>query len=313
MKLLDRYQSRVFQFALDVTARLSALNMLTEQEAETAAKRMGLDYADQVLTPLCRAGLLEKIPNGYCLAESIRPFYLAPGQTEKDYLRYILTMPEASLFLPEPMREQLSGINGEQNEFSSIELYAPRGAPPPEGVGPAEMALLLQGIRQRRLIAYRFRTRNSDETVPGITLPWKLEYSAFDRRWWIILYDPGEKRTIKARLGNLLDIQLLGPAHIAEAEVRGALERLLEPEPVVLEVEQDRGALERCFLVFEGQMFLETRQVDDRRCRLSFQYYRFDTHEILRRLLYLGPMVTLLSPAKLKEGLLELLDQALEA
>lgn len=311
MKLLDRYQSRVFQFALEVTARLSASNTLTLQEAETAAKRLGLDYADQVLTPLCRAGLLEKIPCGYRLAEEMRPFYLAPSRAEKDYLRYILNMPEASLFLPESLWDRLSGMNGTQEDFSCVQLYAPRGDPLPDGVGPAEMALLLQAIRQRRLIAYRFRTRNSDETVPGITLPWKLEYSAFDRRWWIILYDPAEKRMIKARLGNLLNLQMLGSSHISEAEVLEALERLLEPEPVVLEVEQDRGALERCFLVFEGQIFLETRQVDDMHCRLSFQYYRFDTNEILRRLLYLGPMVTLLGPTKLREGLLELLNQAL--
>ena len=90
------------------------------------------------------------------------------------------------------------------------------------------------------------------------------------------------------------------------------MERLLEPEPVVLRVRKTKGALERCFLVFENQLFLETEQLSPDAFRLSFQFYRFDRGEILRRLLYLGPAVELLSPQSLREELLELVEQALE-
>lgn len=153
------------------------------------------------------------------------------------------------------------------------------------------------------------------QTVPrqAEALPWKLEYSAYDRRWWVILYDPGQSRTIKARLDNLEEIRLLGPSGVEDGEVEAAMDRLLEPEPVVLEVRRTRGTLERCFLVLENQLFERTRQVSEDCFYVSFRYYRFDRSEILRRLLYLGPGVRLISPPDLREALVALLDQALEA
>lgn len=80
------------------------------------------------------------------------------------------------------------------------------------------------------------------------------------------------------------------------------MDRLLEPEPVVLEVRRTRGTLERCFLVLENQLFERTRQVSEDCFYVSFRYYRFDRSEILRRLLYLGPGVRLISPPDLAPG-----------
>ena len=70
--------------------------------------------------------------------------------------------------------------------------------------------------------------------------------------------------------------------------------------------------MERCFLVFENQLFVRTRQVSQDRFRLSFQYYRFDRSEILRRLLYLGPGVRLVSPEGMRRELAELIGRGLE-
>lgn len=46
----------------------------------------------------------------------------------------------------------------------------------------------------------------------------------------MILYDPGQSRTIKARLDNLEEIRLLGPSGVEDGEVETAMDRLLEPE-----------------------------------------------------------------------------------
>ena len=142
-------------------------------------------------------------------------------------------------------------------------------------------------------------------------MPWKLEYSAYDRRWWVILYDEQAGRTIKAKLSSLKDITLDRPAQSTQEEIAQAMENLLVPEPVVLRVANARNALERCFLVLENQLFTQTVLEEDGNCRLEFRYYRFDEDEILRRLLYLGPDVTLLGPGRMKDKLLVLLEQAL--
>ena len=312
MNLFNKYQSRAFQFALALLARLEGQGSLSRQELDSLARQMGLDYADQVAAPLVKAGILEKRDGRWYRSPECRPFALPPSRAELDYLQYILTLPQAELFLGPELRQQLSRAGGDGSALEAIQRYVPQGAPLPRDPGQEGVERLLQAIREGRLIRYRYRTRAVEAYQESVVRPWKLEYSAYDRRWWVILYHPQERRTIKARLDNLRDVELLGPAEVSQEEIQKAMERLLEPEPVVLRVRKTKGALERCFLVFENQLFLETEQLSPDAFRLSFQFYRFDRGEILRRLLYLGPAVELLSPQSLREELLALVEQALE-
>lgn len=311
MKLLNRYHSRVFQFATELMAHLSAEAIVTQKTAEQIAARTGLDYADQVLKPLCDTGILEKTDQGYTTGSGFSPFALSPHKEELDYLKYILAFPEAKLFLPDKTLRKLETVSGSPSKFGHLQYYAPKGTGFSGQPRAEDMRRLLKAIRERRMVRYHYRTKDRLDLQESTTLPWKLEYSVFDRRWWIILYEPDQRRTIKARLDNLQSVELLGGTNISEEEISNAIEQLLEPEPVVLEVEPARNALERCFLVFEGQLFLETQQVSENRYRLSFQYHRFDRGEILRRLLYLGSMVTVIEPASMREELLAMVEQAL--
>ena len=312
MNLFHKYQSRALQFSLTLLAQLEARTSLSRQELDSLARRLGLDYADQVTAPLVRAGILEQRDDCWQRGEGFRLFALSPSQVELDYLQYILTLPQAELFLEPETRQRLAQAGGDSRKLAAIQHLAPQGEPLPQNPGREGIQCLLQAIREGRLVRYRYRTRDTETYQESTARPWKLEYSAYDRRWWVILYHPQERRTIKARLDNLRDVELLGPAGVSPEEIQAAMERLLEPEPVVLQVRKEKGALERCFLVFENQVFLETAQLSPDAFRLSFQFYRFDRGEILRRLLYLGPMVQLLAPQSLREELLELVEQALE-
>ena len=311
MKLFHKYQSRAFQAALALLTMLEAQGSLSRAELEQLARRFGLDYGDQVAAPLVQAGILEKQGNLWRYGEDWRNFQLPPGRLELDYLQYILTLPEAGLFLDQELREALEQAGGDRSALETVQRFLPKGEAVPENPGRVGFQTLLRAIREGRMIRYRYRTRAVERYQEAAAYPWKVEYSAYDRRWWVILYHPQERRTIKARLDHLTDVEALDPAGISEEEIQRAMERLLEPEPAVLQVQKTKGALERCFLVFEHQLFLETRQLSPEVFRLSFQFYRFDRGEILRRLLYLGPAVELLSPVSLREELLELVEQAL--
>ena len=301
MKLFNKYQSRALQFALDLLSQLQSA-ALSSSQVQALAQQWGLDYADQVIQPLCRAGFLEQTADGYRLT--------AAGALP----RLPLQIPEAQLFLEPALWERLAALCAGTPAPPSVQRYAPAGEPLPQHPGPEGFRTLLKAAQRRWLIRYTYYSRDH-QTIPrqAEALPWKLEYSAYDRRWWVILYDPGQSRTIKARLDNLEEIRLLGPSGVEDGEVEAAMDRLLEPEPVVLEVRRTRGTLERCFLVLENQLFERTRQVSEDCFYVSFRYYRFDRSEILRRLLYLGPGVRLISPPDLRQALIALLDQALEA
>ena len=311
MKLFHKYQSRAFQFALTVLAQLETQDSLSRPDLDALARKLGLDYADQVIRPLVQAGILEQSDGRWHRSREVCPFALAPSQAELDYLQYILTLPQAELFLQPETRQRLSQAGGSCAALKAIQRCVPQGEPLLQFPGQEGIEHLLRAIREGRLVRYHYRTRDSETYQESVMYPWKLEYSAYDRRWWIILYHPQEQRTIKARLDNLRDVELLGRAGISQEEIQQAMERLLEPEPVVLQVRKTKGALERCFLVFENQLFLDTQQLSPDAFRLSFQFYRFDRGEILRRLLYLGPAVELLAPQSLRAELLELVEQAL--
>lgn len=311
MRRFNRYQSRAMQFSLDLFSHLQN-GPLSGEMLAALAREWGLDYANQVVQPLREAELLQW-DGKLCRLVPGQPVPRLPMSTpERSYLRAILDLPEAELFLSPETKEKLRGQCACTEPETPVEHWAPAGEPVPRQPGPEGFRTLLRAAKRRWLVDYVYRT-NTDETLrQARALPWKLEYSAYDRRWWVIFYRPEEQRTIKARLENLRQIRLAGPSDVTEAEVEEAMDRLMEPEPVVLEVTRTRGTLERCFLVFENQLFVRTRQVSQDRFRLSFQYYRFDRSEILRRLLYLGPGVRLVSPDGMRRELAELIGRGLE-
>lgn len=312
MNLFHKYQSRAFQFTLSLLAKLEAQKSLSREDITLLAGRLRLDYADQVVQPLCQAGILHKQGDKWVAGEHFSPFSLPPGKLEQDYLQYILSLSEAQMFLEPETIQALQNAGGDRTALQAVQRMLPQGTPLPHQLGREGMHILLQAIREHRMLRYRYRTREEQCYRESMLQPWKIEYSAYDRRWWVILYDPSEKRTIKACLDNLKDLELREPANTTEMEIEQAMNELLVSEPVVLQVQRTRGALERCFLVFENQLFLETRQMSPEHYQLSFQYYRFDESEILRKLLYLGSAVRLLGPQSLRQKLLELVEMALK-
>ena len=311
MGLFHKYQGRSLQFALEVLALLSTQERISRKELERLAKRLGLDYGEQVLQPMAEAGMIA-LERGDCLrGADTRTFSLPLSRVEEEYLAYLLARPEAECFLsPEEVEQLRHGLREEDGALEDIQRIFPRvrdGLPRRES-----LTTILQAIRQGRMVEYEYQSRAQRQAQRAVTFPWKVEYGAFDRRWWVIFYDPAQRRTIKARLDNLSHIRLGPRASVTWEEVEAAMEALLEPEPVVLAVTPTRGALERCFLAFEEQMFVETRQESKDCFLLRFRWYRFDRAVLLRRLLYLGSAVTLLQPASSRKELLALVEQALE-
>lgn len=308
-RLFHKYQSRTFQFALDILGGLKRHGILSDQAVADIAEKDGLLYADQVMQTLFSANIVHKTEQGVKIAPGMNAFRIPPGQIELDYLQYILRLPEAAMFLDETLIRKIK--TEDTDFFEAVQVIGAHGEQVPEYPGPDGFRLLLQAIRQGRFIRYSYRTKNDETLVETTAQPWKVEYNVYDKRWWVILYVPDEDRTVKARLENLRNIFLLEPSDIEDEKIEEAVERLLAPEPVVLEVSNQKGALERCFMVFENQLFTETSRTSAGDFKVEFRYYRFDESEIVRRLLYLGPMVTLKGPEEIKKKMTEVLKKAM--
>ncbi len=311
IKLFNKYHSRTLQFALDLLGELNKHSPLTNDDIHTIAKNNNILSVDGILAGLCESGFVSCVRRGvYTRGEKPLPSFPI-SRIQADYLYYILHQQDAALFLPYETISKIKENLIQTTLFDPIEIYGAGKHCFNEQPSPEAFGLILDAIRERRVISYSFKTKSTNQPQKSSALPWKLESSAYDGRWWIILYLPEEDRTVKARLQNISDITIKEKSDIPEEKILSAINRLLAPEPITLEVTDEKGALERCFTVFENQQFTETAKLDSNRYRLSFSYYRFDESEILRRLLYLGPKVSLTGPADMKAKLRQMLDMAL--
>lgn len=314
MILMHELQNWAFQFSLALMSKLEGSGALNSAEVFALGEQYYIsEHLTDILSALERSGLIRQEKKDskatVWLAGDLRLPQMPMGDLEKEYLQYILRLPEAELFLTEDTRQALMGEPSSWME--EIRRLRPEGIkdrrPEPEVFRTA-----LEAIRTGKTLRYRFRTRQNAEFEETESIPWKLEYSAYDRRWWIIFFDAEEERTIKAILSNLKDVTLGRPHRVTQDQILDAMEQLKMPDPVVLRVTNERRALERCFLQFETQPFVSTKEISKDIYELAFTYYRFDEEEILRKLMQLGPGVTLISPQNMKNRLRELLLQALE-
>ena len=111
MELFHKYQSRSFQFALELIAVL-AYGDRSPQAVEQLANRLGLDYADQTLRPMEEAGII-RIEQGDCLPGTLGGRFVLPlSRVEENYFRDILQRREAGCFLSQEEIEKLKSSLG---------------------------------------------------------------------------------------------------------------------------------------------------------------------------------------------------------
>lgn len=322
-KLFNPFQGRLLQFALDLLSDASQNGDPTDI-SKSLAKRYGF-YEEKRILDLLKAG-------GF-FDSSVRP-RLPMSAVERDYLKYILDayhVPEVSLFLSDQTRQALALIVAKWDKPNAPasrtnEVFNPNppkwakhiqwpratGMELPRHPGAESFRDLIGAIRDRKMISYRYRIRMHPGYQEATCLPWKLEYSAYDRRWWIILYDPLEDRTIKTPVNNLREIRVMNECSVPESKIWQAMERLRMEKPVVLHIRDSHNALQRCFTLFENQEISGSNYSAETGYILKMHAFRFDREEFLRQLMYLGPNVRLVEPMDLREELRQRLEQALK-
>lgn len=313
MELFHEYYSSQCQFALDLLAMAQRKKSFSDRELRTVlvenhAPGLYLDIRKQ----LTDAGFLVKTPDGkYALGDAFPPVRAPLPALERTYLKYLCDTPEASLFLEGPVRERLKAACGQVDEelFSQIRRPSP---PPAPDIDCQAFRTLLEAITLRQTVRYRFRRSDCEDFVQAEhIIPFRLEHSVLDGRWWAILYSTDEDRSIKARLERLSDVELEGPHTMREEQLREVILRQVEREPVVLRVRRKKNALERTFLTFENALDMNAQLLEDDSVRLTFSLFHFDRKDVVKKLLYLGEYVVLEQPLSLREELRERLVRCL--
>lgn len=101
VNLFHKYYNRAFLLALELLARLQGGQTISVREAFELARKKGLTEADSVIKPLLDYEIVQRADNRYYLNLNYRKLRLPMQQTEKQWLAYMLAMPEARLLLEE--------------------------------------------------------------------------------------------------------------------------------------------------------------------------------------------------------------------
>lgn len=153
---------------------------------------------------------------------------------------------------------------------------------------------ILTALRERKWLRLHFLGRNN---VPHSwrCIPYKLEYSPKDDKFRLITSN--NRAPLIINLARITDCALLEPVTNEEYRPKAMRKRKL-----VLELTDERNALERCMLHF-SHLEKETERIDDRHYRLTLHYEKDDETELLIRVLSFGHVLKVISPDQFKEKL----------
>lgn len=261
-------------------------------------------------------GMIQRISGTelYQVNALLHPFSAPLNTIEDECLHALCETQEAQLLLSEEVRAQFPAQ--EESIYHYISTHSAAGkANQLKKLSQKTVRAVLQAIREGRRITYRFCTNRNGELRPGSCIPFRVEVSGFDGRWWLISYLPEEDRPIKSRLANLSEVMLGEKHHIAEETIRQGIEKKLVPEKVVLRIAGSKklnNTLERCFITFENMLDLEASKLSDEEYEIRFRCFQWDEKLIVRKLLWLGGDVTAIAPKEIVEDMLNELKATLE-
>lgn len=237
-------------------------------------------------------------------------FALPMSKLEAEYMTSALGDNAFNAFLnyvPEPLK---AAANSDTYKF--IERIAPYSEVDAESsCFNVNIGTILQAVYEKRKISYSYRTNSEAELTPCVSIPYRLEYSAFDGRWWVILYDTNRGSTIKARLDNITGIVLSERHDIPEDTIHASIMNHLSSEYAVLKIRNSLNAFERCFILFENMIDISSRIKNDNEAELRFRFFDWDTELIVKKLLFLGKNVTLTEPDHIMKRMVERLREGI--
>ena len=158
---------------------------------------------------------------------------------------------------------------------------------------------ILEGIRENRILAIDYFSAKNHLTTFRY-LPCRLEYSARDDKFRLMAVrvrkDDSLSRLTILNLSRIMRIKDTGKSLELRPDIDACLEHSLCREPVVLEISNERNALERTMLHFACYK-KRTEKLGDSGKYLCRIYYSRDVEtELLRQILSFGPVVKVLGP-----------------
>ncbi|MDR3598700.1 WYL domain-containing protein [Clostridium sp.] len=162
---------------------------------------------------------------------------------------------------------------------------------------------ILEGIVKEKPIIYTNVDKDGNEYKNQLALPIRIEYSLKDDKFRASLYSLDEERSIMINLHTLKSVKIADNVEL-KINRENVLKKLKEKKycdtPITIELEDIRGAMERCFMSFSS-FERSSRFIGDNKYEIDIYYYTFEEADVIRKIMSLGPYVKVKSPNNIRE------------
>lgn len=221
---------------------------------------------------------------------------------QKQWLKALLSDPRIKLFNPDTTGLEDIEPLYDRDTFVYFDRYED-GDPYDDEKYIEHFRTILSAMKEKRKIRIRFQGHRDNRHV-WICIPYHLEYSLKDDKFRLITSYDGNLLTIN--IGRIQSVKMM--EEYSEEEFRPAV---LREKSMVLELTDDRNALERAMLHF-SDLEKETVKIDRKHYRITIWYKKDDETEILIRILSFGPVLKVVEPASLVNQIVQRLDRQLQ-
>lgn len=170
---------------------------------------------------------------------------------------------------------------------------------------------ILDAINNEKLLVYTNVDKNGNEHKDKLALPLRIEYSVKDDKFRASMYSIEEKRAIMINLHTLKEIK--GTERSFYVKREDIIKRLKEnkycDEPVTIILNDKRGAMERGFMSFSS-FERSSKLIGNNTYEVDIYYYTFQEHDVVSKIISLGPYVTVKGPERIKHIVIEKIKNA---
>ena len=210
---------------------------------------------------------------------------------QKQWMKAVCQDPRVRLF--DPPLQDLENVEPlfEPDFFVWFDRHSDRD-PYEDSLYKEHFRMVLLALRENRRLRIRYRGRKYRHDQ--LYIPEKLEYSSKDDKFRLIAHS-SRGTPYMIRLASIREVSLAEKMTPGEKQTAVRKDAAVRKETVVLELVDERNALERAMIHF-SDLEKETVRLDDTHYRIMLRYRREDETEILIRVLSFGPKVRVSAP-----------------
>lgn len=243
------------------------------------------------------------------------PLPVVLSKLEKTWLKYMLSEDKATLFLKgQTIDKLLISLEKYEDIFHNNIIIKHRNNEEIKNYKSLKdkISLLIEAIRNNKLIQYSYKTRAGTVLVNKISVPYKIEYSIKKDLFYLISYSTEEDRPIKSILSNLSNIKIIEKENlIAKDYIKNSIKAKKQDKYVLLKFKNTNNTIERGFLTFSSYTteakYIESEDIHE----LKISYYSFEEKEIINKIFSLGKGVIVKEPQNIRDEIIDRIESCL--